>query len=116
MNYYNPYFYTIPSSIGSPVRAGLFSRLFGGNGITFSSILGGTQKVLNVANQAIPLIQQVRPMMGNAKTVFKVMNEFKKTDTNSKINRSIERNKIIHEEKNVENYNKENNSNPTFFI
>ena len=77
MNYYNPYFYSIPNMAATTSRVGLFSRLFGGNGITLSGILNGTGRVLNFANQAIPLVKQVRPMIGNAKTMFKVMNEFK---------------------------------------
>ena len=80
MNYYDPYFYTLPNSImNTTSRTGLLSRLFGRN-ITFSGILNGTQKALNFANQAIPLVKQVRPMIGNAKTMFKLMNEFKKVE------------------------------------
>ena len=56
----------------------------------------------NVANQAIPLVKQVKPVIGNAKTMFKIMNEFKKDDLiNNKIekaksdtNSSIQKNKI----------------------
>ncbi len=85
MNYYNPYFNAYPyygiTNIGADIssRSGLFSRLFGG--LNFSKVLSGTQKTLNIANQAIPLIKQAQPMMRNAKTMFKVMNEFKKVDT-----------------------------------
>lgn len=78
MNYYNPYFVSMQPAVFTQ-KAGLFSRLF--NGINLGKILNGTQKVLNFANQTIPLVQQVRPMIGNAKTMFKVMNEFKKVDT-----------------------------------
>ena len=74
MNYY-PYFNTIPYA--AP-RNSLFKGLF--KGINFSSILNGTQKTLNVVNQAIPLIKQAKPMVDNAKTMFRVMNEFKKTE------------------------------------
>lgn len=113
MNYYNPYFYTAYPYAASVPKVGLFSRIFGAN-TTFSSILGGTQKVLNVANQAIPLIQQVKPMVGNAKTMFKVMNEFKKTDipnsSNNKSNVNNTSNEIS------ENDVISNTNNPTFFI
>lgn len=85
MNYYNPYFYTMPTSIiESAPKVGLLSRIFGRSGITFSSILNGTQKVLNVANQAIPLVKQARPMVNNAKTMFRIMNEFKRSDVKPK--------------------------------
>lgn len=78
MNYYNPYFGIYPTATTSP---GLFGRLLGGGGIKWGSLLSGTQKVLGVANQAIPVIRQISPVMKNAKTMFKVMNEFKKVDT-----------------------------------
>lgn len=71
----NPYFY--PSQVGN---AGLFSRIFP-SGISLSSILNGTSKTLNMINQAIPVIKQIGPTVQNAKTMFRVMNEFKKVDT-----------------------------------
>lgn len=73
MNFYNPYYYM------TPVSNGLFSSLR--NGINWSGILNGTQRTLNLINQAIPLVKQAAPMVRNAKTMFKVMNEFKKVDT-----------------------------------
>lgn len=74
MNYYNPYFYTIPN----PSKIGLFKRIFGE--VSLGSILSGTERAINLANQAIPLIKQVKPVLSNAKTMFKVMNEFKKNE------------------------------------
>ena len=97
MNFYNPYLYSVPSFVNTP-RVGLFSRLFGSSGITLSGILNGTQRALNFANQAIPLVKQVKPMIGNAKTMFKVMNEFKRVEAPDK--------KIIN---NSNNNNKNNN-------
>ena len=111
MNYYNPYFYNIP--ISSAPKIGLISRLFGGKSITFSGILTGTQKVLNIANQTIPLVKQVKPVIGNAKTMFKVMSEFKKNDKSSNININKNINKNINTDNNYSN--KINNDGPTFF-
>ena len=71
MNYY-PYYPLVqprPSLFGGIMR-----------GFNFQSILSGTQKALNFANQAIPLIKQAAPMVQNAKTMFRVINEFRKTD------------------------------------
>lgn len=79
MNYYNPYLYTYPYMNVAP-KVGLFSRIFGGN-LSFGSILSGTQKTLNIVNQAIPIVKQAGPVINNAKTMFKVMNEFKKVET-----------------------------------
>lgn len=123
MNYYNPYFYTIPTSLSAP-RVGLFSRLFGGSGVTLGGILNGTQRALNFANQAIPLVKQVKPMIGNAKTMFKVMNEFKRVETPIKkydnvqpntntINTNTESD-IIENESTREIINSDNG--PTFFV
>lgn len=105
MNYYNPYFYNIPSSFNTP-KIGLFSRLFGNHNISFGSILSGTQKTLNVVNQTIPLVKQVHPMIKNAKTMFKVMNEFKKSNIKQKTN--------IMKNNNITNNNYDEG--PTFFI
>ena len=42
--------------------------------IKWSSILDGTSKTLNVINQAIPVMYQVKPIINNAKTMFKIAN------------------------------------------
>lgn len=78
MNYY-PYFNGMPYMTSIPgARTGIFKSLFGN--INFSSILNGTQKTLGIVNQAIPLIKQAGPVINNAKTMFKIMNEFKKNE------------------------------------
>jgi len=121
MNYYNPYFYTMPTTMSTP-KVGLFSRLLGGNGITLSGILNGTQRALNFANQAIPLVKQVRPMIGNAKTMFKVMNEFKRVEKpKQNVNNNISSNtnntsNLTEEEIIVENNYISTEDGPTFFI
>lgn len=61
-NNFYPY-YTKPT--------GLFSSLKGK--FDWGTILNNTQKTLNIVNQAIPLAYQVKPIINNAKTVFKVM-------------------------------------------
>ena len=75
--------------------------------LSLSSIINGTSKTLNFVNQAIPVVKQVSPMMKNLKTMFNVMNEFKKSYTND--NTKIE---YKNEEENIKN----NNYGPTFFI
>ena len=115
MNYYNPYFYSMPKTLTSSVpKVGLLTRLFGKSGATFSTILSGTQKVLNIANQAIPLVKQVGPMMNNAKTMFKIMNEFKRSDIKPKTNSfknqtNLEANNINPEIVNSNNTSKKDN-------
>lgn len=137
MNYYNPYFYSMPKALAtSAPKVGLLTRLFGKSGATFSTILSGTQRVLGIANQAIPLVKQVRPMVSNAKTMFKIMNEFKRSDTKQKANSlkkqtNLATNNINPEIVNSNNTNKidetlkeninsnpiqENNNGLTFFV
>lgn len=114
MNYYNPYFSYPYMSASTSTTSGLFSRLLG-KGINWSSILSGTQKTLGIVNQAIPIVKQVSPVMKNAKTMFRIMNEFKKVDTPTTENTS----NIVNESNatNNEEYNiSTSNNGPTFFI
>lgn len=95
MNFYNPYFYSMPTESGLSSILSKFS---------LSSIINGTSKTLNLVNQAIPVVKQVSPLMKNMKTMFNVINEFKKTENNdTNNNEQIESKKI-------------NQNNPTFFI
>lgn len=64
--------------------------------IKWGTILDGTSKTLNVINQAIPVVYQVKPIIDNAKTMFKVAN-------------------IINTEEPIKKEEKTNNS-PIFYI
>lgn len=101
MNFYNPYIYSIPENTST----GLLSK------INFSSIINGTTKTLNIINQAIPMFKQVSPIIQNAKTMFSVMNEFKKIEPVQ--NQNVTKNTYtkIEDEKHYQN-----NNYPTFFI
>lgn len=99
----NPYLYQ------NMYKPGILARLFGktstvAKGINWSSILTNTQKSLGIINQAIPLVYQVKPIVNNAKTMFKIANAVKTPD--SKNNVKIENTNNI-----VENDNK-----PIFYI
>lgn len=119
MNYYNPYFgYPYMSSPAAGTSSGLFGNLFR-NGINWSSILSGTQKTLNIANQAIPLVKQITPVMKNAKTMFHIMNEFKKVDTPPTTQETASNNskKENNTNEDMEYVNtSQNGGGPTFFI
>jgi len=131
MNYYNPYFSalsytpTLGTVSNQTTSRGLLGSLFGGGKI--SSFINGTQKTLGIINQAIPLVKQVSPIVKNAKTMFRVMNEFKKVDkssTQNEINDSISTSNTPSESdiptiKNTEavsNITSKNNDGPTFFL
>lgn len=47
-------------------------------GLSLTKIVGGISKTLNVANQIIPLYVQARPIISNARGVFKIAREFLK--------------------------------------
>ncbi len=57
--------------------------MFGTNtlsrGLSLGKILNGLSKTLSIANQAIPIYEQVKPMVGNAKKLFSLVKEFKNT-------------------------------------
>ena len=107
MNYYMPFNNYVPAS-----STGLLSKIFKG-GLNWSTILTNTQKTLNIINQAIPVIKQAGPVMNNAKTMFRIMNEFKKVDTPIKKNKV---NNDISTDKKVVKTQSYNNNNPVFFV
>ena len=124
MNYYNPYFFNAPSSLSAlstTPRVGLLTRLFGRSGITLGGILNGTQRALSFANQAIPFVKQVKPMIGNAKTMFRIMNEFKKSEKpvsiKNNINSHVNYNNNYKYDTDIKQNNYiESDEGPTFFI
>lgn len=57
-------------------------------GLTFARVLGGISKALGIANQAIPIYKEIKPMVGNARKVLSVMKEFNNS-TKSSIKKTI---------------------------
>ena len=49
---------------------------------SISKILTGLSKVLGLANQAIPIYKEIKPLASNAKKVFNVIKDFKYTPNN----------------------------------
>lgn len=79
---------------------------FGKGTRDWGSMLGNVQKTLGIVNQALPIINQLRPILNNAKTMFKVMSEFKRLNNTNSVNTSVNANE-----------NKEiSDANPNFFI
>ena len=54
---------------------------------SWGSLLNGTQKTLNIINQAIPVFYQVKPIWNNAKTMFRVIGEMGKINNSNNNNR-----------------------------
>ncbi len=111
MNFYNPY--SLYPYMSIPTRQGLFSNLATGfRGINWGNILNNTQRTLNIINQAIPAVKQISPMVRNARTMFRVMNEFNRTNTPSQTTSNIETANINTSTKQESN----TTSGPTFFL
>ena len=94
------------NALGSATKASTF---------TFSGLLNGASKTLGVINQAIPVFYQVKPIINNAKTMYRVAKEIssndrKNTNTNNSNNNSNNNTKT----NNVSNNNDVNK--PNFFI
>ena len=116
--YNNPFLYQ------NLYRPSLFSRLFGGLGkvgaargaFNFGSFLTNTQKSLGIINQAIPLVYQVKPIINNAKTMFRIAGAIK-DDNNGSSNTTTSNNKNnsnITNNNNISNINNDNK--PIFYI
>lgn len=113
MNFYNPYYMTMPVNTGRGLMG-----LFGRGGFNLSNLLNGAQRTLGLVNQAIPLIKQAAPMVRNARTMFQVMNEFKKTEIpqESVSNQSIQSSPVNNTQNDYVQTSSMNSSGPTFFI
>ena len=49
-------------------------------GINWNNILNNTQRTLGIINQAIPMVYQVRPLLTNARTLFRVASALNSND------------------------------------
>lgn len=76
--------------------------------INWTNVLNNTQKTLNVINQAIPVYYQVKPIWGNAKTMFRMINALRNDNNTSSQQHTTNNNAT--EEKNT------NPSGPVFFL
>ncbi len=73
--------------------------------IKWGEILDGTKKTLDVISQAIPIYYQVKPIVSNAKTIFKIAGAL---NTNNDSSNNIEQNK---KEENISP-----NNSPIFYL
>ena len=119
-SFYNPYMYSNFINTANIGRAmtNIQKPALGLNGLfkkfSFSSFLNGASKTLNVVNQAIPIYYQVKPMISNAKTMFKVMKAVKTPEQGKTYTQTNNNYKENNSTPKKENYS--NNGNPTFFL
>lgn len=96
------------------VRPNLISRgLQASKAINWSSLLDGTQKTLGVINQAIPIVYQVKPLIGNAKAMFKIADAL--NNSNDTKTESINNSQPISDE-NVVSKDRQNTNRPIFYV
>ena len=72
--------------------------------INWNSILNNTQRTLGIINQAIPIVYQVRPLINNARTLFRVAsaindNDEDETDNNISNENNYNSNNLYNEKK-----------------
>jgi len=124
-SFYNPYMYSNFANTANIGRTAATIGKAGGIGNLFkkfslSGFLSGASKTLNVVNQAIPIYYQVKPMISNAKTMFKVMNAVKTSDNkqsiNSKTSVNNSHNYSYNKKTNSTKVDYSNDGNPTFFL
>ena len=82
-------------------------------GINWNNILNNTQRTLGIINQAIPIVYQVRPLLTNARTLFRVASAINSNDDE-------ERNKVVNDNNYSNNVNyeeqKKDSNGPIFYL
>lgn len=67
--------------------------------LNINNILDGTQKTLNIVNQAIPIFYQIKPLIANTKTLLnltKIINEPEKREEEKEIKKELKTNPIFY--------------------
>ncbi|MBO5120444.1 MAG: hypothetical protein J6C28_02000 [Bacilli bacterium] len=59
------------------MKPGFLGRLNALKNVNWTGILDGTQKTLGIINQAIPIVYQVKPIINNARTMFRIADVIK---------------------------------------
>ena len=77
------------------------------NGFNLVKIITSLNRVLNIANKAIPLYNQFKPILKNTNTLTNMLNIINSSDNNLEKNKDIDSNEKL---KKVSN-----NNLPTFF-
>ncbi len=96
------------------MRTGLLSRgLNLTKAINWGGLLDGTQKTLGVINQAIPIVYQVKPIINNARTMFKIADEIRSPN---RLNDANQNNNFTKTSINKEKTSTINSNRPIFYM
>ena len=72
-------------------RKTLTTRLLSKDSLSsVNGIITGAQKIVKIYDQAVPIISQVRPMLSNIRTTFKVARAFKKFSGESSLEKAFD--------------------------
>ena len=84
-----------------------------GTDVSFTKVISGISKTLNVANQVIPLYKEAKPMINNAKTILGALKDIGKGNNNqtTTLKNSETTKKDTTPEARIVS-----NNNPTFFL
>ena len=92
----------------------MFGTNIVGSGLSLTKVLGGISRGLSIANQVIPLYQQAKPMIQNAKKVMSVLKEFNKPSNN--INSTNNKTTVeVNSKEKTETFKVQSGSTPVFF-
>ncbi len=83
-------------------------------GLSFTKIISGLSKTLQIANQMIPLYQKAKPMISNARNMMGILKEFKKN--NAKTIEATDAVIVNTKQKQEISSKKESSISPTFFL
>ena len=92
--------------------------MFGTNvtsGLTLTKVLGGISRGLSIANQVIPLYQQVKPIVQSAKKVIGVLGELNKTSNNNSNSSNNKTTVEVSSKEKTEPIRIQSTNNPVFF-
>ena len=81
--------------------------------INWNSILNNTQRTLGIINQAIPIVYQVRPLINNARTLFRVASAINSNDDTEEDSNTINNSNY---ENNTNYENEKDSIGPKFFL
>lgn len=83
-------------------KPSFLSKISGGFSLSkIGTILGNTQKVLNIYNQVSPIVKQAKPLINNLKTTMKVAKAFKRFSAEDSLEKAFD-NLPDYEEKKTE--------------
>lgn len=90
----NSFPFSVPSVANNVAQYSTTSNLLkGASKLSFTNILDNASKTINTINQIVPLYNQVKPMISNAKTalnIFKNVNKINNEPLNQNQNKDIE--------------------------